>query len=162
MSHKDEDLIDANETPTEAPINVGASAVVDFFKKDQKPIDVEEEIRLIDAEAKADLRSPLDFKDLSEELAKELWEAQQQADFWASRLKDLKDQAKDLAGKERGDILRGSYVLSLTEKKGRTSTDWERYVTDNMTAKAVKEAQADPVYTKTGEPVISLSVKKLK
>jgi hypothetical protein len=116
----------------------------------------------IEEEAKADAPpNALDFAALSEAMCAEIAEAQENADMWAERLKGLKDQAKRLAGKERGALRYGDYILEVKESKGRSSTDWKAYVTATMTAKAVEEAQADPVYTKQGEPVISLSVKKL-
>lgn len=135
-----------------------AQEIVQHF---QKPF-AEQVLADIEEEAKADAPpNPLDFAALSEALCAEIHEAQENADMWAERLKSLKDQAKRLAGKERGALAYGEYVLEVKESKGRSTTDWKAYVTAQMTAKAVAEAQADPVYTKVGEPVVSLSVKKL-
>ncbi len=61
----------------------------------------------------------------------------------------------------RGAVPLGGFIVEVKESKGRMTTDWKAYVTATMTAKAVEEAQADPVYTKQGEPVISVSVKRM-
>lgn len=136
-----------------------AAKIVQHFKG---PTFAEKAMEDLEEEIKADAPpSPLDFAALSEALCAEIHEAQENAEMWSERLKSLKDQAKRLAGKERGALAYGGYVLEVKESKGRSSTDWKAYVTATMTAKAVAEAQADPVYTKQGEPVISISVKKL-
>lgn len=136
----------------------GAAEIVQHFTKPT----VEEKVEAELAPLAEDLPSPLDFKELSEKLCAEIHEAMQKAELWNDRLKSLKDQAKRLAGNERGLLPYGAYALEIKESKGRQTTDWKAYVTATMTKKAVEEAQADPVFTKTGEPVISLSVKKLR
>lgn len=136
-----------------------AAKIVQHFTQ---PTFAEKALAELDEEIKAEApETPLDFSSLCPELCAEILEAQERSEMWSDRLKMLKDQAKRLAGLERGALRFGDYILEVKESKGRTTTDWKAYVTATMTAKAVAEAQADPVYTKQGEPVISLSVKKL-
>ena len=118
------------------------------------------ELAAIDKELEADLPNPLDFKALSEEMCAEMAEAQNMAEFWSERLKGLKDQAKRLAGKERGLLPYGAYALEIKETKGRTKVNWEKFVRDTQTQDGVDEAKMK--YAEVGEPVISMSVKKLK
>lgn len=150
--------LDGEFKPTEPPMNSGAMEVVEHFKK----IEAHDELAAIDAELKVDLPNPLDFSTLSEDLCGEIAEAQNMAEFWDARLKALKDQAKRLAGKERGLLPYGDYALEIKESKGRKSVDYKQYIVDNMTKAALEECESDPKYVKNGEPVVSLSVKKLR
>jgi hypothetical protein len=134
-----------------------AKPIQEFFAG---KIDPAAEIAAIDAEAESERPNPLDFKEISEEMCAEMAEAQNMADFWSERLKNLKDQAKRLAGRERGLLPYGAYALEIKESKGRTSTKWEKFVFDTQGAAGVDEAKAK--YSETGEPVVSLSVKKLR
>lgn len=133
-----------------------AKPIIEHFTKDRVEAEVEREL--------ADLAdhhpSPLDFKELSEQLCAEIAEAESEADFWGARLKSLKDQAKKIAGKERGLLRYGHYTLEIKESRGRTSVKWEKYVKDQMGEDAVAEAKAK--YSETGDPIVSLSVKALK
>lgn len=135
--------------------------IVGFFKG--RP-DVEGDLESLDVELKADLPNPLDFKELSPELAGELAQAQNMRKFWEGREESLKRQVKDLAGKERGLIQAGDeYAFDIKESKGRTTVkaeDYERFIRDAMTDAAVKDCREK--YAKTGEPTVSVSVKKLK
>ena len=94
-----------------------------------------------------------------EELAAELCALRER--MKADEAREEKILAYFKSQRERGLIPLGSYIVEVKESKGRSTTDWKAYVTATMTAQAVAEAQADPVYTKVGEPVVSLSVKKL-
>ena len=135
-----------------------AKPIQDFFIG--KRVDPSAEIAEIDAEMASELPSPLDFTALSEEMCAEMAEAQNMAEFWSERLKGLKDQAKRLAGKERGLLPYGAYAIEIKESKGRVSTKWEKFVMDSQGIGGVEEAKAK--YSETSEPVVSLSVKKLR
>lgn len=112
--------------------------------------DLEEEIQA----------GPLDHASLSPELCAELAQAKEQAKFWAAREKSLVEQAKRLAGKHRGLLPIGTeWALEITEKKGRTSVDFEQYVTDMMGKDGLAEAREK--YSKQGEPTVSLSIKRM-
>lgn len=140
-------------------VNESAKEIVNFFAG---KVDPAKEIAEIDEDLKADKPNPLDFNELSPELAAELEEAQNMRSFWEEREKSLKAQVKSLAGKDRGLIQRGNYAFEITETKGRTSisaADYERYIKDTMTEAAVKECREK--YQKTGEPIVKISVKKL-
>ena len=137
----------------------GAAQIVQHFTE-ERPFDVAAEIAAIDVEAKSDLPNPLDFKAITEEMCAEMAEAQNMKEFWEERLKGLKDQAKRLLGKERGLLPYGAYALEIKESKGRNSVKWEKFVFDTQGEEGVAEAKAK--YSEAGEPVISLSVKKLR
>jgi hypothetical protein len=115
----------------------------------------------LDEEAKADTDpSPLDFATLSPELCAQLHQAKEQAKFWAEREKSLVEQTKRLAGKERGLLPIGTeWAIELKETKGRSSTDYRKYIVDTMGKEALDECEAK--YTETGDPTVKLSVKRI-
>ncbi len=115
----------------------------------------------LDEEAKADTEpSPLDFSTLSPELCAQLSQAKEQAKFWADREKSLVEQAKRLAGKERGVLPSGGeWILELKEASGRTTVDYQKYILDMMGKEGLEECKSK--YSKTDEPSLRLSVKRI-
>lgn len=144
-----------NEIDLSKAVPDGAAEILRHFTKPTVAEKVEAEL----APLTEDMPSPLDFKELSETLCAEIHEAMQKAELWTDRLKSLKDQAKRLAGLQRGPVALGGYILDIKESKGRVSVKWEKYVKDICGQGGVDEAKAK--FSEESDPVISLSVKKL-
>lgn len=101
----------------------------------------------------------LEYDGLDEHLLSDFLAAKRKKEAFEKLEDDLRARIVKALGKERGDILRGTHVVTAKDVSARKSTDWERFVRDVIGE--VKPEDLKP-YIKEGKPSLRIEVRELK
>lgn len=141
---KREEEFEIAEECKEAP-----QKIVEFFSSERPAPDP------ADVDLLAEDFGNLEPTEIDEAFCAELHMLEKRQKAIEARIKKLKDFAK--AKRDRGALQLGGYVLTLKERKGQNRIDWKEYVRDAIGSETVPAK-----YVKEGDPVVVVSVEKLK
>lgn len=114
----------------------------------------------------------LSYTELCPQLMAQYSKAKAELDRWTEIQKALRAEILRLAHEKRGSYPVGDYVLSIDEKRGQTTIDWEAVAQEWMHEKdykgiladkeLVKQGKLDHKFIKQGKPSQTVTVKKLE